>query len=46
VLFGAGNAAGGYAVTDRMLGMFKPSTHEAAKPVLAAVTSTKPAQKN
>jgi NAD(P) transhydrogenase subunit alpha len=25
VLFGAGNAAGGYAVTDRMLAMFKPS---------------------
>jgi NAD(P) transhydrogenase subunit alpha len=27
VLLGAGNAAGGYAVTDRMLAMFKPSTH-------------------
>ena len=25
VLLGAGNAAGGYAVTDRMLAMFKPS---------------------
>jgi NAD(P) transhydrogenase subunit alpha len=25
VLLGAGNAAGGYVVTDRMLGMFKPS---------------------
>ena len=25
VLFGAGNAAGGYAVTDRMLAMFKAS---------------------
>jgi NAD(P) transhydrogenase subunit alpha len=25
VLLGAGNAAGGYAVTDRMLGMFKTS---------------------
>ena len=25
VLFGAGNAAGGYAVTDRMLAMFQPS---------------------
>ena len=24
VLLGAGNAAGGYAVTDRMLAMFKP----------------------
>jgi NAD(P) transhydrogenase subunit alpha len=26
VLLGAGNAAGGYAVTDRMLAMFQPST--------------------
>jgi H+-translocating NAD(P) transhydrogenase subunit alpha len=25
VLLGAGNAAGGYVVTERMLGMFKPS---------------------
>ncbi|MEO6278219.1 NAD(P) transhydrogenase subunit alpha [Roseateles sp.] len=25
VLLGAGNAAGGYAVTDRMLAMFKPT---------------------
>ncbi len=32
VLLGAGNAAGGYAVTDRMLAMFKPSAH----PALAA----------
>ena len=31
VLLGAGNAAGGYAVTDRMLAMFQPSAH-AAKP--------------
>ena len=30
VLLGAGNAAGGYAVTDRMLAMFKPSGHAAA----------------
>jgi NAD(P) transhydrogenase subunit alpha len=29
VLLGAGNAAGGYAVTDRMLAMFKPSSHRA-----------------
>jgi NAD(P) transhydrogenase subunit alpha len=29
VLLGAGNAAGGYAVTDRMLAMFKPSAHPA-----------------
>src|ERR1700684_3641551 len=27
VLLGAGNAAGGYAVTDRMLAMFQPSEH-------------------
>jgi H+-translocating NAD(P) transhydrogenase subunit alpha len=26
VLLGAGNAAGGYAVTDRMLAMFQPSS--------------------
>jgi len=32
VLLGAGNAAGGYVVTDRMLGMFKPSEKPAAKP--------------
>jgi NAD(P) transhydrogenase subunit alpha len=31
VLLGAGNAAGGYAVTDRMLAMFKVSG-DAAKP--------------
>ena len=29
VLFGAGNAAGGYAVTDRMLAMFRTSGHPA-----------------
>jgi NAD(P) transhydrogenase subunit alpha len=28
VLLGAGNAAGGYAVTDRMLAMFKTSAHQ------------------
>jgi len=28
VLLGAGNAAGGYAVTDRMLAMFKTSASE------------------
>jgi H+-translocating NAD(P) transhydrogenase subunit alpha len=27
VLLGAGNAAGGFAVTDRMLAMFQPSEH-------------------
>lgn len=30
VLLGAGNAAGGYVVTDRMLGMFKPSERKPA----------------
>jgi H+-translocating NAD(P) transhydrogenase subunit alpha len=29
VLLGAGNAAGGYVVTERMLEMFKPSTKKA-----------------
>ncbi|WP_428395213.1 NAD(P) transhydrogenase subunit alpha [Lichenicoccus sp.] len=29
VLLGAGNAAGGYVVTDRMLGMFKSSKAKA-----------------
>jgi NAD(P) transhydrogenase subunit alpha len=28
VLLGAGNAAGGYAVTDRMLAMFQTSEHK------------------
>ena len=31
VLLGAGNAAGGYAVTDRMLAMFQPSGPKAHK---------------
>ena len=31
VLLGAGNAAGGYAVTDRMLAMFQTSGHNPAK---------------
>ena len=37
VLLGAGNAAGGYAVTDRMLAMFQPSGHKTgrAKPARA-----------
>jgi NAD(P) transhydrogenase subunit alpha len=30
VLLGAGNVAGGYAVTGRMLAMFKPSAHAAS----------------
>jgi NAD(P) transhydrogenase subunit alpha len=39
VLFGAGNAAGGYAVTDRMLAMFKSSAHPAAHAKKANVKS-------
>ncbi|MGH9393855.1 MAG: NAD(P) transhydrogenase subunit alpha [Terriglobales bacterium] len=31
VLLGAGNAAGGYVVTKRMLEMFKPSARPASK---------------
>ena len=31
VLLGAGNAAGGYVVTERMLEMFKPSTKDKPK---------------
>ena len=31
VLLGAGNAAGGYVVTERMLEMFKPSKKEGGK---------------
>src|ERR1700692_1351439 len=31
VLLGAGNAAGGYAVTDRMLAMFQTSGHAAKR---------------
>ena len=32
VLLGAGNAAGGYVVTERMLDMFKSSKKPAIKP--------------
>ena len=39
VLLGAGNVAGGYAVTDRMLAMFQPSNH---KPAHAKSRQTKP----
>ena len=31
VVLGAGNAAGGYVVTERMLGMFKSSKDEKKK---------------
>ncbi|MGV8916563.1 MAG: proton-translocating transhydrogenase family protein [Pseudomonas sp.] len=46
VLLGAGNAAGGYAVTDRMLAMFQVSGHKPvhAKPRLASSRLTKPRQ--
>jgi H+-translocating NAD(P) transhydrogenase subunit alpha len=42
VLLGAGNAAGGYAVTDRMLAMFKTSGKPALKRVHAKPGSAKP----
>ena len=32
VFLGAGNAAGGYVVTERMLDMFKSSKHPVQKP--------------
>jgi H+-translocating NAD(P) transhydrogenase subunit alpha len=41
VLLGAGNAAGGYAVTDRMLAMFKTSGHPTARAVRAKVVVSK-----
>jgi NAD(P) transhydrogenase subunit alpha len=43
VLLGAGNAAGGYAVTDRMLAMFKPSAHKAGRAARAKGTAAKTA---
>jgi NAD(P) transhydrogenase subunit alpha len=42
VLLGAGNVAGGYAVTVRMLAMFKPSSHAAAPGAVLPL----PAKKN
>lgn len=41
VLLGAGNAAGGYAVTDRMLAMFKTSGKPASKRLHAKPGSVK-----
>jgi NAD(P) transhydrogenase subunit alpha len=41
VLLGAGNAAGGFAVTDRMLAMFQPSL---PKPVQAQVVDHQASQ--
>src|SRR5580698_2937348 len=45
VLLGAGNAAGGYAVTDRMLAMFKVGGHKPnhAKPRHAKIRQQKKA---
>jgi NAD(P) transhydrogenase subunit alpha len=42
VLLGAGNAAGGYAVTDRMLAMFKTSGAAAPKRSHARPAGVKP----
>jgi NAD(P) transhydrogenase subunit alpha len=42
VLLGAGNAAGGYAVTDRMLAMFKSSGQQPAH----VIHSRRPAKKS
>ena len=42
VLLGAGNAAGGYAVTDRMLAMFKTSGHAGAHTKSGNVKSLRP----
>ena len=41
VLLGAGNAAGGYAVTDRMLAMFKPSGKAAGRATRAKAGAAK-----
>jgi NAD(P) transhydrogenase subunit alpha len=41
VLLGAGNAAGGYAVTDRMLAMFKTSQHQPVRVVHSTRTAKK-----
>ncbi len=40
VLLGAGNAAGGFAVTDRMLAMFQVSDHQKEKPKLVHANPT------
>jgi NAD(P) transhydrogenase subunit alpha len=42
VLLGAGNAAGGYAVTHRMLAMFQPSAHESKPPKPGLATASRP----
>jgi len=42
VLLGAGNAAGGYAVTDRMLAMFQTSGHASKHHKLSHVKAHRP----
>ena len=42
VLLGAGNAAGGYAVTDRMLAMFQVSGHKPHHAKLAHARASRP----
>jgi H+-translocating NAD(P) transhydrogenase subunit alpha len=42
VLLGAGNAAGGYAVTDRMLAMFQTSGHAGKHPRLSHAKAHRP----
>ncbi len=48
VLMGAGNVAGGYAVTDRMLAMFKTSGHpaHAAHPIRPTAQKKSSAKKS
>lgn len=42
VLLGAGNVAGGYAVTDRMLSMFQPSMHAKSPRRRGKIATVKP----
>jgi NAD(P) transhydrogenase subunit alpha len=42
VLLGAGNAAGGYAVTHRMLVMFQPSKHAGKHPKSGRAKASRP----
>lgn len=46
VLLGAGNAAGGYAVTDRMLAMFQPSAHTKTRTKKSANAKHHPVKKH
>jgi H+-translocating NAD(P) transhydrogenase subunit alpha len=45
VLLGAGNAAGGYVVTERMLEMFKPSAPQSSSQAVARSAQKQDAQK-